>query len=266
MMESPTPRRGRKRTRESLGSVRALDRGLAVLEALAEGRELPLSEIARRVELPFSTTHRLLETLVRRAFVVQSRESGLYRIGVRAFEVGSGLMQDRLYEVAHPQMKALMEEFNETVNLAVLDGKEAVFVRQVEGRHLVRMLAKPGARAALHCTAAGKALLSGLTDDEVVALLGHETLHAYTKNTRTRLPEILEEVRRVRARGFALDQEEREAGVRCAAAPVRVNGEVVAAVAIAAPGSRVPKARQLQIGRRLAEAAEAISAQLGRHT
>jgi DNA-binding IclR family transcriptional regulator len=207
--DAVTPRRGRRRTREGLGSVRALDRGLALLEVLAEGRELQLSEVARRVGLPYSTTHRLLETLARRAFVAQSRDTGLYRIGIRAFEVGSGLTQDRLYEVAHPEMKALMEEFNETVNLAVLDGREAVFVRQVEGRHLVRMLAKPGARAALHCTAAGKALLSGLSDDEIAGLLGTEPLAAYTGNTRTSVADVVAEVRRVRARGYALDREER---------------------------------------------------------
>lgn len=257
------PRRGRRRTRAALGSVRALDRGLSVLEALGDGREQPLSEIARRVQLPYSTAHRLLETLARRGFVVQQRATGLYRIGIRAFEVGAALTQGRLYELAHARMKELADEFNETVNLAVLDGREAVIVHQVEARRFAGLFTHPGTRAPLHATAIGKALLAGRAADEVTGLLGPGPLPAFTKNTLTRTPEILRAVERVRQQGFAIDDEERELGLRCVAVPIRTGGETVAALSVAAPASRLPKTRLAKIARRLGEISRAIASQLG---
>lgn len=262
-MEARVGRRGRRRSREPGGTVRALDRGLSVLEALSEASELPLSEIARRVRLPYSTTHRLLETLVRRRFVAQRSDTGLYRIGIRAFEVGAALAQARLHEVAHPEMKALVDEINETVNLAVLDGQEAVYIHQVEGRQVVHMFTHLGARVPLYASGVGKALLAWRPEEEVRALLGPGPLRGFTKRTLTTPAAVLKELRRVRAQGYALDDEEREPGVRCVAAPVRSQGEVVAALSLSAPATRLADDRVARLARRLIAAAEQVSAQLG---
>lgn len=245
--------------------MRALDRGLLLLDVLSEAQELPLSEVARRLHLPFSTTFRLLETLRRRGFVSQSSETGLYRLGIRAFEVGSTfLTQGQLHEAAHPVMNALVDELNETVNLAVLDKTEAVYIHRVESRLLVRKFTQLGARTPLYCTGVGKVLLAWRPPEEALALLTEGPLVPLTKNTHTEPKAIVEELRQVRARGYAVDNEERELGVRCVAAPVRDGkGRVIAALSLSAPAARLPRARMGAIAARMMAAAGQISAGLG---
>lgn len=243
--------------------MRTLDRGLALLEALADSVQLSLSDIARRVQLPYSTTSRLLETLARRGFVVQASDTGLYRIGTRAYQVGAAMTRGPLYQVAHAEMKRLAEELNETVNLGVLDAKEAIIVHQVEARRFAGLFTHIGTRAPLHGTGIGKALLSGRSDEEVTALLGPEPFRAFTRNTLTRTAAVLKAVHRVRAQGYAVDDEEREVGVRCVAAPIRVGAETVAALSVATPATRLPDTRVGKVARRLIAAGQAISAHLG---
>lgn len=263
-VEAVIARRGRSRTRQDARPVRALDRGLLLLEVLSEARELPLSEVARRLHLPFSTTFRLLETLRRRGFVAQSSETGLYRLGIRAFEVGSTfLAQGQLRDVAHPIMDALVNELNETVNLAIQDGAEAVYIHRIESRLLVRKFTQLGGRTPLYCTGVGKVLLAWRPPEEAMALLGQSPLEPLTKHTMTDPQALLEELKRVRARGYAIDNEEREVGVRCVAAPVRDGkGRVIAALSLSAPASRLPRARVEKIAERVMAAADRISAAL----
>lgn len=258
-------RRGRTRTRTQVESVRALDRGLAILETLARDGELSLTQLAERVNLPNSTTYRLLETLRKRGFATQSPETGLYRVGIRALEVGGSFaVRLRLHEVALPAMKALVDEVNETVNLAVLDGRDAVYVGQVEGRQLVRMFTQIGARTPLHCTGVGKVLLAWRSPEEVQGLLGEGPYRAYTPHTITRIEPLLEELARVRQRGYAVDNEERELGVRCVAAPIRdLSGQVVAALSLSAPASRLGDERASALASRVQAAARQISGWLG---
>lgn len=264
-MENISRKRGRMRTREQINGVRALERGLSVLEVLSKVRELSLSEIARRVELSYSTTYRLLETLRQRNFVAQASESGFYRIAIKSFEVGASfLSHGRLPEIAHGFMKQLVDEVNETVNLAVLDGNEAVYVHQVEGRQMVRMFTHIGGRTPLYCTGVGKVLLAGLTDTEARGLLKATPLKTFTPNTQTGLRKILTELEQVRELGYALDNEERETGVRCIAAPVRGRtGEIVAALSLSAPTSRLSKERVRAIAAKVKESAQQVSAHLG---
>lgn len=245
--------------------MRALERGLSILEALAREPDLPLTALASRVGLPNSTTYRLLETLKKRGFVAQAPETGAYRVGLRALEVGGAyVMRQPLHEVALPVMRALVERVNETVNLAVLDGRDAVYVAQVEGRQLVRMFTQLGARTPLYCTGVGKALLAWRSPEEIRALLGDEPYPAYTPRTITRLQPLLVELERVRARGYALDDGEREVGVRCVAAPVRNRaGEVVAALSLSAPAARLDDSRVGLLAPQVVAAAREISLGLG---
>ena len=258
-------RRGRRRTGRPVEGVRALGRGLSILECLAAEPELSLSQLSSRLQLPGSTTYRLLETLKKRGFVAQSPETGLYRLGIRAFEVGGAfLTRLRLHEVALPAMRSLVGEINETVNLAIADGRDAVYVGQVEGRQLVRMFTQIGARTPLYCTGVGKALLAWRPEDEVRALFEGVPLRPFTPNTITDLPALLRELERVRASGYAVDREERELGVRCVAAPVRDRtGAVAAALSVSAPSSRLSEERIAELAPRVLACAGQISQWLG---
>lgn len=260
-----TQKRGRARTHIERGVIRALDRGLLVLEALAEESDLSLSEIARRVDLPPSTTGRVLETLRRRRFIIESSSSGLYRIGVRTFELGSSfLVQTQLHQIARPLMKALVEEVQETATLAVLEGREAIHVDQVAGQYLVNKFNGIGARTPLHSTSSGKVLLAWLPESKARELLGDAPLTQYTPNTLGDIDAVLDELARVRTRGYSMDNEERELGVRCVAAPVwDHNEEVIASLSLSTTSTRLPQERIKALAQTLIRTTHDISFNLG---
>ncbi len=246
--------------------VQAVDRALAILEALADSdRPVGLVELSARVKLHASTVHRLLASLARRGFAAQDPETGRYRLGMRAFQVGSAALQQvELRDVARPHLRWLMEETQETANLAVLLDGEVVYIDQVESRNLVRMFTRVGRRVPAHCTGVGKILLAGLGDREVLSLLAATGLPRFTPHTIVDLHRLLRVLREVRATGVALDNEEREVGVRCVAAPVRDHeGKVAAAVSISGPSSRITDDRLPQLIAAVRAATDRISRDLG---
>ncbi len=257
-------RPGRSRSAE-VSEVRTLERGLHLLEVLSEAETLSLSELARRTELSPSTAYRLLETLRRRGFVDWDEARGLWKVGLRAYQVGSAfLTRGGLIEAAIPEMEKLVDELNETVNLAVLDGNEVVYIAQVEGRQLIRMFTRIGARAPIYCTGVGKALMLEHSEAEVRRIVGAGPFKPYTAKTITTLEGFLETLRQARQRRFVVDDEEREDGVRCIAAPIHDNrGKVVASMSLSAPASRVPDERLDALGARVRQAADAVSSRLG---
>jgi IclR family acetate operon transcriptional repressor len=257
--------RGRPRTREVHNVVRALDRGLAVLETIGEqpGNQ---SDVARRVGLSVSTTYRLLETLRARGFVTRNDEDGVYEVGVRAFSIGavSGLSRS-LTLAADPVMRKLVATFNESVNLAVLDEDAAVYIHQVTASRVVQLFTRIGARVPLYCTGVGKVLIAWQSPARIDGLLRGD-LHRYTPNTRTDLSDIALELARVRQDGSAVDDEEREAGVRCVAAPIRDRaGEVVGAVSVSAPAGRLADDLRPKLTQAVVASSRMISQRLGWH-
>ncbi|WP_233218691.1 IclR family transcriptional regulator [Deinococcus arcticus] len=226
--------------------MRTLERGLNVLWALSQLGEAPLSAIARAAGLSASTASRLLDTLRQQGYADWDEASGLYRVGLRAFQVGAAFnAAQSLVRAAGAEMSALVAELGESANLAVLrplgGGRlEAAYVHQVEGPQLVRMFTQPGASAPLHASGVGKVLLASRPEDEVRAALGAGPLKAYTPHTLTAPDAVLAELDKVRREGYALDEQEREPGVRCVAAPVYgAGGEVWAALSVSAPTSRL---------------------------
>lgn len=238
------------------GEVKTLERGLAVLEALGEAGEAGLSALAARTGLSKSTLYRLLQALVRRGFVEEV--GGAYRVGPRAFAVGQAYPRGSLLQAVRPEMEALAAALGESVNLAVPTGLEALYLDQVPGSRLVRLFTAPGSRAPLHATGVGKVLLAYRGVPEGLPLT------PYTPYTLTQLPKLLEELSAVRERGYALDNEEKELGVRCVAAPVfGPGGEVVAALSLSAPSSRLSLEEAHRLAPRVVEAARRASLRLG---
>ena len=264
MTEAPKLKSGRARSGEA-GSVRTLERGLIVLSALAELREATLTQVAKKAGLSASTTYRLLETLRQQGYVEWEERSGLFSVGLRAYQVGAAFSErNSLLSAAGAVMQALVEEVNETANLAVLRGNEAVYVHQVEASQLMRMFTHIGAAAPLHCSGVGKVLTAWLPPAEVRRKVGDGPFPAYTPNSITTLGALRRELGTVRAQGYALDDEERELGVRCLATPVRAaSGEVVASLSVSAPTSRFPKKNIPDMLGRVQAASEQISARLG---
>jgi IclR family acetate operon transcriptional repressor len=245
--------------------TQALSRGLAVLDALAatEGGAT-LTALAHALDLPAPTAHRLLATLAEAGYVVQG-DGGLWRVGVRAFRAGSAFLLHRnLVAQAYPFLQRLMDDAGETTNLAVVDEGDAVFVEQVQCRELMRMNARLGARAPLHASGVGKAMLSALDAAGVRAATARRGLVRYTPHTITTLAALDAELAAIRARGYSIDAEEHALGLSCVAAPVFDElGQAWAALSLAGPTPRLPMARLTELGPRVRSAADALTAALG---
>ncbi len=254
------------RDQRTAGLTRSVHRALAVLEAIGGfDAEVGIVEVSERVELPVSTVHRLLVTLVYMGFVIQSPETGRYRIGIRAFELGNAfLKQIHLPEVVRPVMRQMAHQAGETVNLAVRDGHAAVYIDQIDTDHILKLFTRTGTRVPLYCTGVGKVLLAGFADDELAAYLAGTEMTGRTPKTITTADRLQLEVRRVRTRRHAIDNEEFERGVRCVAAPIFDHrAETIAAISVSAPSQRLSDKELAGLLDLVDKAADRISTLLG---
>ncbi|WP_020405624.1 IclR family transcriptional regulator [Hahella ganghwensis] len=248
------------------GQVQSLVRGLTVLERLAESSvALNLTEVAERVRLPTSTTHRLLNTLLQLGYVSQDHERGEWSVGVKAFSVGNAYLKSRDYvSAARPFMRELVLESGETCNLAIMQEGGPVFVAQIECDEMMRMVAKLGSHAPLHASGVGKSMLAGESEAEIRRLLGADELQEFTPKTITTVGSMWEELDRIRQQGFAVDNEEQSMGLRCIAANIyNEYSEVVAAISISGPVQRITEGRITELGELVCNKAESITFSIG---
>lgn len=225
-----------------------LGRGLSVLNELGNHAEgLSLSELARAVNLPVSTVHRLLVTLVDMGFASLDRTTKRYRLGVRVFELSHrvGLVHS-LSEAAVPAMRSVSEQTGETTQLAVLSGLDTIFVERVDSDHAIAIRGRVGQREPSYCTSTGKVLLSQLDDAIREDTLGRLSFRSWTKRTITDADALRAELRRVSEHGYAIADEEYDEGVRAMAVPVKDGrGRTIAALCISAPAFRTDLDRLL---------------------
>jgi DNA-binding IclR family transcriptional regulator len=255
-VRKPKPRRMR------LSSVA---NAIRLTKAFSESEfEMGISALAARLGLAKSTVHRLATTLVEYDILEQNRETGKYRLGLALFELGT-LVRRKMdaASASHNEITALAESTGETVQLALLDHLSVLYIRIRESKQAVRMSSSLGSRAPAHCTSVGKALLAH-QPAELVAQVVENGLKRYTINTITDPAALVEELASVRAKGYAVDDEEIEVGLRCVAAPIRDHsGHVVAAISVAAPVQRMTKKNIQSTVPGVVAAAEAISRRLG---
>jgi IclR family acetate operon transcriptional repressor len=199
------------------GGVQSLERAFAILEAMADaGGVIGLSQLAADAGLPLATIHRLVRTLVDLGYVRQE-PSRQYSLGTRLTRLADSSTK-RVGAVAHPYMSGVVEALGESVNLAMLDGEDVVYVAQVQPSHnFMRMFTEVGRRAMPHATAVGKAMLATRGDADVLGLLSRTGMPRRTAQTITEPEAFLADLRRVRERGYAVDDGEQELGVRCVA-------------------------------------------------
>lgn len=226
--------------------------------------EMGISALAQRLGLAKSTVHRLATTLVEYDILEQNRETGKYRLGLALFELGTLVRRKMdVMNEAQSQIHALADQTGETVQLAILDHLSVLYIRIRESRQAVRMSSGLGSRAPAHCTSVGKVLLAHQPGDVVQQVIDNG-LRRYTPNTITEPASLLEELATVRSRGYALDDEEIEPGLRCVAAPIRDHsGRVIAAISVAAPVQRMTKKNVTATVPSVVAAADAIARRLG---
>ncbi|MBC7799697.1 MAG: helix-turn-helix domain-containing protein [Gemmatimonadaceae bacterium] len=261
-MRKPVPRAPAERS----GQVQSLVRALGIVNRLAAADEgVTLSELAQQVGLSPSTAHRLLTTLEQERYVHFDAERRLWSVGVQAFVAGNAFLKTRsLVGAARPHMRALMEDSEETVNLAVEDEGEAIYLSQVECRQMMRAFARPGGRVPLHCSSVGKALLSAAPDAELTRVLHRRGLPRVTVKTINTTAALRADLALARARGYAIDDEEHAIGLRCIAAVIYNEAAApIAAVSLSGPMARIPDDRIPLLGDLVRRSADAITAQLG---
>lgn len=262
----PSPRIPPKTALGRRDQVQSLVRALTLLKKLAEADDgLSLTEVSQQAGLTTSTSHRLLTTLEQERYAQFNSERRLWSVGVEAFVTGNGFLKTRnLVGSARPHLRALMEESEETVNLAVEDQYAAVYLLQVECRQMMRAFTRPGGRVPLHCSSVGKALLMAMPETDFSRFMQQCGLQRVTAKT-LRTPVALQaDLVQSRERGYATDDEEHAVGLRCIAAPVfNENGESIAAISLSGPMARISDSRIPVLGDLVRRKADAISAQFG---
>src|SRR5262245_57034340 len=197
--------------------IRAIERAVGILNAFStEQPELGVSASAGQLGLRKSTVHRFLVSLEAGGLVERNPRTSRYRLGLRIFELGGLVLQQmNLWDEALPFLEGLVHESGETGHLAVLDGGEAIYIEKVEARRALRIPSAIGRGYPAHATSLGKVLLADLPRERVEQIVAERGLAAFTPHTITD-PEALEaELERIRALGYAVDNEEYDEGLRC---------------------------------------------------
>ncbi|WP_346900447.1 IclR family transcriptional regulator C-terminal domain-containing protein [uncultured Roseibium sp.] len=248
------------------GGVQSITRALTILEKLADHTEgLTLTELAAEASLPPSSAHRILTTLQRQRFVRFEPATMCWLVGVQAFVVGNAFARSRdAVSLAIPFMRRLMNKTGETVNFFMLDGDEVICMAQIQSQQMVRAISRPGGGMEMHRSAAGKALMAYMSEDDVTEIVTRRGMTRYTENTIV-TPEALRlELDRIRQRGFSVDNEEFSIGLRCIAAPIfDETGAAQAAVSIAGPASRITECRVEALGEMVAACGQTVTSEFG---
>jgi len=241
-----------------------VERAMSVLEILADARgDLGVTEVADVLGVHKATASRLLGTLAGRGLVERDSSTGKFRIGVGLIRLaGSAMAGMDVIRQARPVLEELSERANETVNLAILERSNVLYVDQVSASHAIVMANWVGRHSPVHCSSSGKVFLA-FGDEAQTKRLLHRSLERRTKNTITDLDRLRSQIADVRKAGYARSVGELEEGLNTVAAPVFGDERVLAAVSISGPSFRVPARDQPRLGRLVAGAGTNISRRLG---
>jgi IclR family transcriptional regulator, KDG regulon repressor len=218
-------------------AIQSITRALDILEVLATQKDgLGITAIAKKAGLSKSTAHRIAATLAERGYVEHDL-SGNYRLGLKYIEISSYYINSlELQTEARPYLWELTSQLGLTAHLGILDAHEVVYVEKLDVFPSVRLYSQIGFRVPAYCSSLGKSLLSGLSSDELEAVMAHCPFERFTERTITDLKELKKPLRQVRAQGWAMDDEEHDPGHRCVGAPIfDYRGDVIAAVSASGP-------------------------------
>lgn len=258
-MSDDTPRRHHS----TLSSVRNAARLLK--EFSRDSREIGVTELSRRLGIGKSTAHRLLNTLAEERLLEQDPDTGAYRLGLAMYELGASVsLHTDLHEACSPVLDQLRNATRETVQVAVLDDREVVYVERRESPQTLRLFGRVGHRNDAYCTSTGKVMLAYLPPRRLEPLLRDWELKPKTPFTIHDIEALRHELQLVRSRGWAENVQEAELGVASVASPIRNGlGEVVASVSVAGPLQRLTGDSLKRFARPCVDAGLAISRRLG---
>lgn len=246
--------------------IQSLDRALKMLDLFDEfHKELKITEISKRMELHKSTVHSLLKTMQSHGYIEQDSESGKYRLGLKLLERGHFVHQTMdLRLIVRPFIEQLSRQTGQTTHLVVLDGREGVYIDKVDGKQAVIRYSHIGKRVQLHSSAVGKVLIAHQPPFIIEQLMQGYEYKKLTAHTIDNPQDFLAEIEKIKAAGYAIDDEENELGVRCFGIPIRDHsGEVKASISLSLLPARTSEKDIEAYLRLLIKTGEEISAKLG---
>lgn len=241
--------------------IQVADRLFGALEILTEDGSAGLMDVSERLGLNKSTAHRVLNSLVYMGYARQDEITGKYEPSLKIVDMAGKIMSNvDIVHVVRPYLRRLMEQAEETVHFVERDGVEAVYIDKVESlRNGIQMVSRIGSRIPLYCSGVGKAMAAYMDEQEVREIWENSKVHPLTPYTITDYNAFLNELERIRERGYALDNEENESGVRCIAVSLReYTGRRRYAFSISAPVTRMDNERIRKLAEYILETKEQI--------
>lgn len=251
---------------ENKNPIQVADRLFLVLETLADTGAVTLAELCRHLDLNKSTVHRLLGSLIYMGYVRQDAETGKYSLSFKLLTLSNKLLGHMdILDTVRPALKALSRETGETVHFVQLDGVDAVYIYKEESnQNSVRMVSKVGNRIPLYCSGVGKAMAADMEEEQIRAIWEHSDIRKLTPHTILDYTQFSEKIKDVRAKGFALDDEENELGVRCVAVSLPdYRGRAKYAFSISAPATRMSDERIAHLAQILLKTKQEILDSMG---
>jgi DNA-binding IclR family transcriptional regulator len=253
--------------REEENTVKSLAKALSILKLFNPGKsQWSIRDMVEELGYHKSSVQRLVTTLEVHGFLERSHpRRGRFVLGPIVLMLGNVASQSiDLRVVARPYLRRLVEQTGETAHLCVVDQSQCYYLDKIDSPQAVRIATYVGQRLPLHCSAVGKTLLSGMTEEEVDHIIDDCGLPRFTGTTITDRRTLFDELTRIRREGLAHDNEEYDLGLRCVAAPVKdSHGVVVAAISVAGPVQRFTTVELVRFGGRVKETAAQVSARLG---
>lgn len=256
--------RGRPKSFYNKGAqnrIQSLDRALNVLDCLTKKPGMSLTEISGSLDQAPATIYRILSTYENRNIVEMDPVSQEWFIGAESFRIGSAfLRRSDVIERARPYMRELMEETGETANLGTEVLGEVMFLSQVETHENIRAFFPPGTKSPMHASGIGKALLAHAEPAVIENYLKRKKLKSFTGKTFSNPDRLRGELTKIKAKGFAFDDEEKSTGMRCIAAPVfNFYGEAIAGISVSGPSIRLSLERIDQVSKMVMAKAALLS-------
>lgn len=245
----------------------SIEKAFAILSVFSQngGRfELGVGEISKILKMHKSTVHRFLRSMEKVGVIEKNNETGKYRLGLKLYELGNAVsLKKIMVDRARKYLEDLHWYLNETVHFATLKNGEVAYLDKIIADRNFVIISEVGKRLPAHCTGLGKVMLAFLPENEVRRIVKEKGLKRFTKNTITNRKDLFEELKKIRERGYAIDNEEIEDGLRCIAAPIfNGEGKVIAAVSISGPSSRINETTYDEYSKYVIKTARLISEEL----
>jgi DNA-binding IclR family transcriptional regulator len=242
-----------------------LVRAISILDFLTDNPNAGVTEISNRLELPKSTVHNILNTLNHYGLLEKSTESARYHLGAKLVELGYRAQNEiDICRIAHPYLRGLNEDLDETIHLTMLDQDQVLYVDCIESKKRLRTYSVIGVRAPLYCTSVGKAIMAYFDSQTIRRIIQEKGLPKITEHTITDPGNMMLELDKIRRLGYAVDNMEHEEDLRCVGAPIFNNrNEAFSSISISGPASRVTLEKVDQIAPLVMRAAKEISIKMG---